>query len=56
VFFTTTNQTKYKIVFDFVWDLSGTRLVSELKNFILFDCVDTIIELLTIKEPVLIKI
>lgn len=97
VFFTTTNQIKYKIVFDFVWDfrcsienayiersskfchyekkkssifliensnyvkyfeeqVSGTRPVGELKNFILFDSVDTIIELLTIKEPVLIKI
>ena len=97
VFFTSTNQTKYKIVFDFVWDfrcsienayidrsskfchnekeksnilliqnsnyvkyfekqVSGTRPISELKNYILFDSVDTIIELLTLKEPVLIKI
>ncbi len=92
VLFTTTSQTKYKIVFDFVWDfrcsienayiersskfchkekekssilliqnsdyvkyfeeqVSGTRPVGELKNFIIFDSVDTIIELLTIKEP-----
>lgn len=97
VFFTTTNQIKYKIVFDFVWDfrcaienayidrfskfchnekekssilliqnsnyvkyfegqVSGTRPIGGLKNYILFDCVDTIIELLTRKEPVLIKI
>lgn len=97
IFFTTTNQTKYKIVFDFVWDfrcsienayidrsskfchnekkkssilliqnsnyvkyfqeqVSGTRPIGEIKNFILFDRVDTIIELLTLNEPVLIKI
>lgn len=97
VFFTTTNQIRYKMVFDFVWDfrcsienayidrfskfchkekkkssilliqdsnyikyfeeqVSGTRSISKLKNYILFDCVDTIIELLTLKEPVLIKI
>lgn len=97
VFFTTTDQMKYKIVFDFVWDfrcaienayidrstkfchnekdkssifliqdsnyikyfeeqISGTLPIGELKNYILFDHVDTIIELLTIREPVLIKI
>lgn len=97
VFFTTTNQIKYKIVFDFVWDfrccienayiersskfchnekkkssilliqnsnyvkyfeeqVAGTRPIGENKNYILFDCVDTIIELLTLKEPVLIKL
>ena len=97
VFFTATNHSKYKIVFDFVWDfrcaienayidrsskfihnekekssllliqnsnyvkyfeeqVSGTRPINELKNYILFDCVDTIIELLTLKEPMLIKV
>lgn len=97
VYFTTTDQVCYKIVFDFVWDfrcsienaylersskfchnekerssilsvqnsnyvkyfeeqVSGTRPINEIKSFILFDCVDTIIEVLTIKEPVLVKI
>lgn len=97
VFFTSTNQIKYKIVFDFVWDfrcsienayidrsskfchnekekssilliqnsnyikyfeeqVSGTRPISELKDYILCDSVDTVIELLTIKEPLLVKI
>lgn len=96
ILFTTINQMKYKIVFDFVWDfrcsienayiercskfchnekekssilliqnsnyvtyfeeqVSGTRPIDELKDFILFDRVDTIIEVLTLKEPVLIK-
>lgn len=35
--------------------VSGTRPISELKNYIIFDRVDTIIEVLTIKEPLLIK-
>lgn len=35
--------------------VSGTRPIDELKDFILFDRVDTIIEVLTLKEPVLIK-
>lgn len=97
VFFTTTNQIKYKIVFDFVWDfrcsienayinrsskfchnekekssifliqnsnyvkyfeeqVCGTRPTDGLKDYILLDCVDTIIELLTLKESMLIKI
>lgn len=97
IFFTTTDQIKYKIVFDFVWDfrasienayisrsskfchnekekssilliqnssyvkyfkkqVSGTRPISELNDYILFDSVDTIIELLSIKKPILIKI
>lgn len=34
----------------------GTRPINELKNYILFNSVDTIIELLALKEPVLIKI
>ena len=41
---------------NFEQQASGTRPIDELKNYILFDCVDTIIELLTLKEPVLIKI
>lgn len=45
------NYVKY-----FEKQISGTRPIDELKNYILFDCVDTIIELLTLKEPVLIKI
>lgn len=97
VFFTSTDKTKYKIIFDFVWDfrcaiensyidraskfrhnekkkssilliqnssyikyfeqqVSGTRSISELKDYILFDSLDTIIEILTLKEPVLMKI
>lgn len=97
VFFTSANKTKYKIIFDFVWDfrcsienayiersskfchkekkkssillinnsnyikyfeeqISGTLPISKLKNYILFDSVDTIIELLTLKEPVLMEI
>ena len=36
--------------------VSGTRPISELKNYILFDAVDTIVELLTLKEPVLMEI
>lgn len=36
--------------------ISGTRPISELKNYILFDNVDTVIEVLTLKEPVLIKL
>lgn len=35
--------------------ICGTRPVNELKNYILFDSVDTIIELLTLKEPILLK-
>lgn len=97
IFLLSTDNIKYKIVFDCVWDIrcaiesayiersinlchneeekssvlliqnskyikyfeeqvSGTRSVGELKNYILFDSVDTVIELLTLKEPVLIKI
>lgn len=97
VFFTATDQNKYKIVFDFVWDfrcaienayidraskfchnekekssilliqnskyvkyfeeqVSGTRPTNELKNYIVFDSVDTVIELLTLKAPTLVRI
>lgn len=45
------NYVKY-----FEEQVSGTRPINEIKNFIVFDCVDTIIEVLTIKEPVLVKI
>ena len=97
VIFSSPDKTKYKIIFDFVWDIrcsienayierssrflhyekekssilliqdskfvsyfekqvSGTRPIKELKNYILFDSVDTVIELLTIKEPVITQI
>ena len=36
--------------------MSGTRPINEIKNYILFDSIDTIIEVLTLKEPVLMKI
>lgn len=36
--------------------ISGTLPVDELKNYILFDVIDTVIEVLTVKEPTLIKI
>ncbi|MDE7367988.1 MAG: hypothetical protein K2N24_11595 [Lachnospiraceae bacterium] len=42
------NYVKY-----FEKQVSGTRPIEELKNYILFDSVDTVIELLTIKEPVI---
>jgi hypothetical protein len=32
---------------------SGTRPVDELKDYIMFDAVDTVVEILTLKEPVL---
>lgn len=36
--------------------VSGTRPTDKLKNYILFDRVDTVIELLTLEEPVLTKV
>lgn len=45
------NYVKY-----FEKQVSGTRPINEIKNYILFDRVDTIIEVLTLEEPVLIKI
>lgn len=95
--FLTSDKTKYKIIFDFVWDLrysiengnidrtskflheegekssvlmienseyvkyfenqvSGTRPTEDIRDYILFDSVDTVVEVLTIKEPTLIKI
>lgn len=97
IYFEDPNKTKYKIIFDFVWDIrssienayierasnffhaerekssilmienskyikffeeqvSGTRPVREIKDYIISDSVDTVIEVLTIKEPVLVKI
>ena len=97
VFFSTPENIKYKIIFNYVWDIrcsiesafidraskflhdekkkssilliqnsdsikyfekqvSGTRPISELKNYILFDSIDTVIEVITIKEPVLVHI
>ncbi|MBD5470023.1 MAG: hypothetical protein HDR19_02585 [Lachnospiraceae bacterium] len=97
IFFSSKDKSKYKIVFDSVWDLrcsienayidrfskfchneeqessvlliqnsdyiqyfekqvSGTRPVSGLKDYILFDSVDTVMEILTLKEPILVKL
>ena len=97
VIFLSKDNVKYKIEFDFVWDIrcsiengyidrfanfvrdakeessillvenseyikyferqvSGTRPVDKLKNYILFDAIDTVVEILTIKEPVIVKI
>lgn len=36
--------------------VSGTRPVDALKDFILFDAVDTVVEILTIEKPTLIKV
>lgn len=36
--------------------MSGTRPITNLKNYIIFDKVDTIIEVLTVEEPVLKQI
>jgi hypothetical protein len=95
--FLSSEETKYKIVFDFVWDLrysiengyidraskflheagekssvlmienseyvkyfesqvSGTRPTEGIRDYILFDSVDTVVEVLTIKEPALVKV
>lgn len=35
--------------------VSGTRPTEELKNYILFDAIDTVIELLSLKNPELIQ-
>jgi hypothetical protein len=35
----------------FANQVSGTRPVDDIKNYILFDAVDTVVEFLTIKEP-----
>ena len=97
IYFSTTNNKKFKITFDYVWSIrssienaylkrnhefqnntqekssvliiedsktiqdfenqvSGTRPTKKLKNYIIFDKVDTIIEVLTEEEPNLIKI
>lgn len=97
VFFTDTNGAKYKLTFDFVWDIrcsienayidrftkfkhceekesnillvqnsdclryfeeqiSGTRPTNEIKDYIIFDRIDTVIELLTIRSPILTRI
>lgn len=36
--------------------VSGTRPLDAIKDYIIFDSIDTIIEVLTVKEPMLIKI
>jgi len=97
ILFVTKDKKKYKIIFDFVWDMrysiengyidrfskfirnankesnvlmvenseyveyfkkqvSGTRPVDDIKNYILFDAIDTVVEILTIREPILIEI
>lgn len=96
IFFTSRDKKRYKITFDFVWEIrcaienayidrfsrfvrgvkekssilliensncikyleqqvSGTLPVNGLKNYILFDSVDTVIEVLALKEPVLME-
>ena len=40
----------------FETQVSGTRPIDEIKDYILFDSIDTIIEFLTFKETVLIKL
>ncbi len=93
----TKGKERYKIIFDFVWDircsieggyidrsskfkhneeekssillienseklkdfekqLSGTRPTNNVKNFIIFDTIDTIIEILTLNNPILMKL
>lgn len=97
IFFVSTEGDRYKVVFDYVWDIkcsienvyierfskivhtekekssilvidnsesikflekqmSGTRPTQGLKNYIVIDKVDTIIEVLCLKEPALFKI
>lgn len=97
IFIITKNKKKYKIIFDFVWDLrysiesgylnrainfkheeqfrssilcienskyieyfdaqtSKTRSVEKLKNYILFDNIDTVIEVLSLEKPVLVEL
>jgi len=97
VVFMTKDNTKYKIVFDLVYDVrcsiesgyidrfskfiravqqkssvlvienseyvnyfmnqaSGTRPIQDVEDYILFDVIDTVIEVLTIKKPKLVKI
>jgi len=97
IFFTAKDKVKYKLIFDFVWELrcsienayierstkflraeenksslllienseyisyfehqvSGTRPVDDIKNYIIFDSVDSVIEILTTEEPILIKV
>ena len=96
VIFSTKDKTKYKIIFDFVWDIrcsiesgyidraskflhnekekssvlliedseyvkyfenqvSGTRPVDCIQDYILFDSVDTVVEVLTIKKPIIVR-
>ena len=45
-----------KTIQDFEKQVSGTRTITNLKNYIIFDKVDTIIEVLTVEEPVLKQI
>ena len=40
----------------FARQVSGTRPLSDIKDYIIFDSIDTIVEVLTIKEPRLIKL
>lgn len=97
ILITTEDKSKYKLVFDYVWDfrysiengyidrftkfhreakekssillvenseyiryfekqVSGTLPTEDIKNYILSDSVDTVIEVLTLKEPMLVKL
>lgn len=42
-----------KTMQEFEKNVSGTRPTTNLKNYIIFDTVDTVIEILTEKEPIL---
>ena len=96
IIFSTKDKIKYKLIFDFVWDMrysiengyidrfaqftenekqkssivlvensqyikyfekqvSGTMPLDKLKDYLLFDAVDTVLEILTNKKPVLVK-
>jgi hypothetical protein len=97
IVFSTKDESKFKVVFDFVWDMrysiengyidraskflhsekekssvllvegseyvkyfenqvSGTRPIDGIKDYILFDAVDTVVEVLTIREPMLVRV
>ena len=97
VFFKSKDNLKYKVIFDYVWDIrysiengyidrfskfhreaikkssillienseyikyfekqaSGTLPIEDIKNYILSDSVDSVIEILALKKPTLVKL
>lgn len=97
IFFTAKNRKKFKLAFDFVWDIrcaienayidrfskfdksavkassvvliqdseyikyfaeqsSGTRPINDLKDYLIFDAVNTVIEVLSAEGPALIEL